>query len=126
MGYQVWEDERLGRFCGYGIPAQCDQPECRTKIDRGVSFLCGGARGGDHGCGLAFCSEHRTTDYEIDADPTQLCDRCATEQPQYHPKPDVPEFVEFVRTDDSWAEWRATKDGIAYFADLNADPEVSP
>lgn len=52
----------MGRPVGYNVVAVCDQPDCTTTIDRGVSYLCGGgARVGtpeNPGCGLHFCTDH--------------------------------------------------------------------
>ena len=40
MGYQVYEDSKTGRWAGYGVPAECDRPDCATKIDRGLAYRC--------------------------------------------------------------------------------------
>lgn len=102
MGYQVYEHQ--GRDCGYGVPAECDHPDCRTEIDRGVSYLCGGEPGGgEHGCGLFFCNDH--LNFASPLAPL-LCDRCITNEAPCQPKPDLPKWVYFKMTDPSWAEWR--------------------
>jgi len=50
------------RDIGYGVRAVCDQPKCRTRIDRGLYYYCGDRLtvegGGDHGCGGYFCAKH--------------------------------------------------------------------
>lgn len=44
---------------GYGVEGICSHPGCTTKIDHGLSFVCGGMHeGGEHGCGNYFCSQH--------------------------------------------------------------------
>ena len=40
MGYQVYEDSKTGRWSGYGVQAECDRPDCATKIDRGLAYRC--------------------------------------------------------------------------------------
>lgn len=48
-----------GREIGYTVEAICDQDSCETKIDRGLSYVCGGMHdGGKHGCGQYFCWNH--------------------------------------------------------------------
>lgn len=65
-----------GREVGYAIEAHCDHPECRTVIDRGLSYICGSdIEGGDHGCGKFFCDEHRRTTFTGPAT-VSLCAAC--------------------------------------------------
>lgn len=121
MGYAVYEDpEGHDRWAGYGVPAECDWTDCHAKIDRGIGCKCEDHgdyhlflngeevaydRYGDDpdaeedwveepGCGLYFCEEHRTPTGLHDAEHTAV-------------KPDTPEWVQHMLTDDSWAEWRA-------------------
>lgn len=52
-----------GREAGYGVDAECDQPDCHAEIDRGLGYLCGRNPDGwrdpsEPGCGLYFCMEH--------------------------------------------------------------------
>lgn len=93
MGYSYGLNEE-GRDVGYGVPAECDHPECNAQIDRGMAYKCDD---GEEGCGLYFCGQHRW--------PT-LCFRCGTNAAPFHPKPDVREWIEHKLTDPSWAEWR--------------------
>ncbi|HEV7521417.1 MAG TPA: hypothetical protein VGP89_09990, partial [Candidatus Angelobacter sp.] len=59
MGWSLGFDSNWQRDIGYGVPAYCDHPKCNKKIDRGLSYVCGGEPyGGELGCGLYFCSEH--------------------------------------------------------------------
>lgn len=104
MGWSIGYDWNWKRDIGYGVPAECDHPKCHERIDRGLSYVCGGAAfGGERGCGLYFCASHLF----VGAKCPQLCARCANYKPPYrHPKPDVPEWTEHKATDPSWAAWR--------------------
>lgn len=104
MGWQVYEDTkgRIGRFAGYGVPAYCDHPDCNEVIDRGVSHMCGCVNQNEEdGCGLHFCGKHLNH--------KQLCERCATNQDWFEPKPDHPDWLHHIETDESWAEYRKTR-----------------
>lgn len=99
MGWQVGFDSGWDRWVGYGVPALCDHPGCNEKIDRGLSYVCGGKPyGGDRGCGLYFCDRHLSI--------TNLCFQCTHDEEPFEPKPDLDEWVQWQLTDDSWAEWR--------------------
>jgi hypothetical protein len=106
MGWSIGYDDNWKRDIGYGVPATCDHPECNEKIDRGLSYVCGGEPyGGEHGCGLYFCGRHVTyaggrRDYK------QLCSRCYFGRASFAAKPDVREWIEHKLTDPSWQEWR--------------------
>jgi hypothetical protein len=100
MGYSIGGPDQHGRWIGYGVPAYCDHPKCNEKIDRGISYVCGGEPyGGEKGCGQYFCGLHLNCD--------QLCTRCHRRRPAYKPKGEHPEWMEHVLTDESWAGWRA-------------------
>lgn len=95
--------EHNGRDIGYGVPAVCDFPRCGAEIDRGLSYVCGGAaHGGDHGCGLFFCPKHLHYG-QFDA---PLCSRCRNYRPPFDPTPDVALWIGHKATDPSWADWR--------------------
>lgn len=108
MSWAIGYDSTWNRDIGYGVPAVCDHPKCDVKIDRGLSNVCGGeAFGGEHGCGLFFCSSHlyfRKPRYS--AVVVQFCKRCFGHNKAYTPKPDLLEWVKWKLTDDSWARWR--------------------
>ena len=105
MGYAVYEDRKardygVERWAGYGVPAKCDFPGCKKKIDRGFGYLCGEDvfqdNAGEHadngdclGCGLYFCTDHQFGNHQ-----------------GIQPKPDSKEWVTWMLTDDSWARWR--------------------
>jgi hypothetical protein len=36
----------------------------------------------------------------------ELCPRCGKRLPPYPAKPDLPEWINFKLTDESWKEWR--------------------
>lgn len=109
MGWAIGFDDRWARDIGYGVPAYCDHPGCEQKIDRGLSYVCGGEPyGGDHGCGLYFCSAHLFHhQFRGTQNGAFFCKRCITYKPPYKPKPEHPEWLEHKATDPSWAEWRA-------------------
>ncbi len=100
MSWAVGYDTRWKRDIGYGVPALCDHPRCHGKIDRGLSYVCGGEPyGGDHGCGLYFCIPHLDGVH-------QLCPRCRNRKEPFKPKPDVEQWLHHKATDPSWQEWR--------------------
>lgn len=104
MSWAVGFDHNWRRDIGYGVPATCDHPDCNERIDRGLAYVCGGEPwGGEHGCGLFFCSQHRT----IGAKGLFVCERCDAGASPFQPKPDHPEWLEWKLTDESWAAWRA-------------------
>lgn len=100
MSWSIGYDNKWKRDIGYGVPCWCDHPGCTEEINRGLSYVCGGEPyGGEAGCGLYFCEQHRF--------PT-LCDSCLHERPKdFDAKPDHPEWIHWKLTDASWAEWRA-------------------
>lgn len=110
MGWSIGFDKRWGKFgrdIGYGVPATCDHPGCKAEINRGLSYVCGGEPyGGEHGCGLFFCTDHLSHEDRGDDCP-QLCERCASEAMPFDPTPDTAEWVNWKLTDESWAQWRA-------------------
>lgn len=61
MGYAHYEIYRNGQKieAGYAVEAECEQPDCKEQIDRGLDYLCGQMPGGDEfGCGGYFCGQH--------------------------------------------------------------------
>lgn len=106
MSWAVGFDTHWQRDIGYGVPAICDKPKCDARINRGLSFVCGGEPyGGEIGCGLYFCANHLWFGRSRNA--PQLCPRCMEYRPPYkRPKSDVLEWREHKLTDESWQEWR--------------------
>ena len=103
MGWSIGYDDRWQRDIGYGVPAWCDHPDCNERIDRGLSYVCGGEPyGGERGCGLYFCERHLL----IHARLPQLCERCSKRRNPFKPKPEHSEWVHHKATDPSWEEWR--------------------
>ena len=99
MGWSIGYDSNWERDIGYGVIAVCDHPDCSKKIDRGLSFVCGGEPyGGEKGCGLYFCSEHLYSG--------NLCERCRDDEEPFEPKPDAEEWIRFKLKDKSWERWR--------------------
>ncbi len=118
MGWSVGEHN--GRDIGYGVPAVCDAPGCAEVIDRGLSYVCGGEPyGGEVGCGLFFCAQHRKRWKQGYA----CCSRCADSFPPYEAKPDVDEWVQHKLTHKSWARWRAENPEWVKAAASKACPE---
>jgi len=105
MGWAVGWNPEWRRDIGYGVPAQCDHPGCSAKIDRGLSYLCGGVRAihTEIGCGLYFCEKHRS-DWASEA---PVCERCANGGEPFNATPDVREWVLHKLNHKSWALWRA-------------------
>lgn len=102
MGYAVYEDEiardyGVTRWAGYGVPAECDHPDCTERINRGMGYRCEFRRRDllygtpTDGCGLHFCEKHL---YDAEA------------HKNVEPKPDVIEWVTWMLVDSSWAPWR--------------------
>lgn len=98
MGWAVGYDSRWKRDIGYGVPATCDHPGCGAEIDRGLGFVCTDEQpyGGETGCGLYFCAEHRGHE-------------CAHEG--FTPTPDLPIWQRHKLTDESWSRWRDENPG---------------
>lgn len=105
MGWSLGYDDKWRRDIGYGVPAYCDHPKCKEKIDRGLSYVCGGEPyGGEYGCGLYFCAKHLFLDVRA-----QACKQCRCRKDKkmpFTPKPEHPEWIEWKLTDKSWKEWR--------------------
>jgi len=100
MGWSIGYDSSWKRDIGYGVPAVCDHPGCNNEINRGLSYVCGGEPyGGDHGCGLYFCYDHLFM-------ASDQCERCLENQPPFDAKPDIPEWINWKLTDESWQQWR--------------------
>lgn len=95
------------RDIGYGVPALCDHPKCAKKINRGLSYCCGGYLSG-YGCGLYFCSDHLVCVRKPHGcdDDIELCSRCKRYKPPYEPKEDIQEWIDHKLNDPSWAKWR--------------------
>ena len=116
MGWSIGYDSNWQRNIGYGVPAECDHPECKEQIDRGLAYVCGGQPyGGEHGCGLYFCGSHlylspildEGEEETDDTEYTWLCERCRDLKPPFDAKPDIEIWKRHKLTDPSWAEWRA-------------------
>jgi len=111
MGWQIGYDENWQRDIGYGVPAFCDYPDCGVEIDRGLSYVCceNSPYGGEHGCGLHFCSVHRNYSCSITGEDDELpqrCVQCIKGEPPFQPTRDHPDWVKHKLNDQSWAKWR--------------------
>jgi hypothetical protein len=78
MGWANCGEDDLGRLIGYAHEATCDYSGCSTKIDRGLSYVCGGMHGGDgFGCGRYFCEAHRqSVETKVDRRLIGVCRAC--------------------------------------------------
>ena len=76
MGWGDCGQDSQGRPIGYYFEATCDEPGCERKIDRGLSYACGGMHGeNEYDCEKYFCGEHL---YFTDLDNVlQLCKECS-------------------------------------------------
>ena len=100
MSWALGFDPTWKRDIGYGVTAYCDHPDCNAKIDRGLSYVCGGEPyGGDSGCGLYFCGKH------LHGVPG-FCIRCRQNKEPFNPTPDHPDWLYHKATDPSWEDWR--------------------
>lgn len=117
MGYQVYKVGK--RWGGYGVPTICEYPDCKKEIDRGMSYACGGEPFSEVGCDRYFCSEHlvwftynestgKKCRHQKDCDcvSVDVCLRCAKGEDPFPYKPEHPDWVKHLLTDESWAEWR--------------------
>lgn len=107
MGWSIGHDDKWQRDIGYGVPAVCDHPDCNAEIDRGLSFVCGGEPyGGEHGCGLFFCSKHRQGREFEDGCCVEVCERCVVDGEWFDAKPDTQEWIRWKLEHESWLPWR--------------------
>lgn len=150
MGWSIGWDSRYHRDIGYGVPAYCDHPDCNAEIDRGLAYVCckEEPQGGDEGCGLYFCYEHRNWESKcercallpspedddnenggVDDEETEATlDEALEKWPgPFDPKPDHPTWLRHKLRDASWAEWRKEnpKDVKAIRTALRAIAEVA-
>ncbi len=106
MGWSIGFSEALQRDIGYGVPAFCDHPGCTAEIDRGLPYVCGSEPyGGEHGCGMHFCAEHRQIS-GLKRHLVELCKRCYHGKARFDLKPDHPKWMRWKLRHASWAEWR--------------------
>ena len=107
MSWAIGYDMSWNRDIGYGVPATCDHPGCGEEIDRGLSYVCGSLPyGGDHGCGLFFCTKHLRMASRKRGN-AELCSKCYSGKGDcFEPTPDLPKWVRWKLTDPSWLEWR--------------------
>src|SRR4051812_43469673 len=78
MGWANCGTDSKGRRIGYAVPATCDQPGCKARIDRGLSYACGGMHGTSDGCERYFCGAHLVHRFDPgDERAKQFCAECA-------------------------------------------------
>lgn len=83
MGWGSCGTDSQGRPIGYNHSATCDHPGCVKRIDRGLSYACGGMHGdlGGEACEKYFCTDHLYfVDHEAmgyeELNTGQLCHGC--------------------------------------------------
>lgn len=110
MSWAIGFDDRWKRDIGYGVPAVCDHPKCRARIDRGLAYVCCGEEpyGGELGCGLYFCGKHMIWSDKLEH---LACERCGKGKQPFKAKRDVKAWRHHKATHPSWAEWRRTRRG---------------
>lgn len=63
MGWANCGKDSKGRRIGYAVSANCDHHGCKTRIDRGLAYACGGMHGNTETCEGYFCGDHRVYAY---------------------------------------------------------------
>lgn len=79
MGWGNCGEDSKGRSIGYCHAATCDHPGCDERIDRGLSYACGGMHGQNEGdCEGYFCGSHLfcVEDPSETLHQSQLCEKC--------------------------------------------------
>jgi hypothetical protein len=118
MGYQIYQVGN--RWGGYGVPCVCEFPTCKKRIDRGISYACGGEPFSELGCDRYFCEKHRQYTYfdpeqddgickhedDCECETAEVCERCAKNEQPFPYKPEVKSWVRHLLKHESWAEWR--------------------
>jgi hypothetical protein len=80
MGWGDCGLDSQGRPIGYVHSATCDHPDCNEKIDRGLSYACGGMHGqNEYGCEKYFCEDHLQNAVFEYGEYHNICDQCAQE-----------------------------------------------
>ena len=120
MSWSIGYDANHKRDIGYAVPSTRDHPDCNLRINRGLSYVCGGVPYGGDGCGLFFCGWHLST--------SSKCQRCEdnSEQGDFPLKPDTKDWMEWKLIDASWAEWRNENPNEvkAYKELLDGQPDI--
>lgn len=121
MGYAIY---KVGpRWGGYGVPCYCEYPSCKKKIDRGMSYACGGEPFSEFGCDRYFCGDHKSLVFfkqngdeglcdhddkeeECNCAMVEVCEMCEAGGSPFPYKPEHPTWIKWILKDKSWAEWR--------------------
>ncbi len=108
MYWSIGYDERWNRDIGFDVPGCCDHPDCNKDINRGMDHVCGGEPyGGESGCGLYFCDQHREAKVTAASEEAiPLCSQCTAGKEPFTPTPDTEEWVNYKQTSNYWAGWR--------------------
>lgn len=108
MSYALGWDDTYQRWKGYGVPCECEQPDCKAEIDRGYSHIC-------HFCGMYFCDDHIYCGYCKNCYDSVLDDELevkdgATSEP-FPLKPELEKWLHHIETDATWKKWRESEEG---------------
>ena len=109
MGWANCGTDSRGRKIGYAHSAKCDKRGCKTRIDRGLSYACGGMHGDlDWACEGYFCAEHLSHWMLVDGETRPVCEACyisAREYAKTNPE-DAAEMVAWFERDEGedWQE----------------------
>lgn len=77
MGWANCGEDSKGRPIGYAHAATCDAPGCDAKINRGLSYVCGGMHGEDEvSCERYFCADHLSHWVKNGPDIVRVCAEC--------------------------------------------------
>lgn len=108
MYWSIGYDEQWNRDIGFDVPGTCDHPDCKNDINRGMDYVCGGEPyGGESGCGLFFCDDHREVKtVAADEEAIPLCSQCTAGKEPFKPTPDTEEWINYKQTSNYWAGWR--------------------
>lgn len=81
MGWADCGTDSKGRRIGYAFVAKCDHKGCKRKIDRGLSYACGGMHGTGSGfqCEGYFCHRHLRSVTHPELHMEQQCFACNEE-----------------------------------------------
>ena len=84
MGWGSCGKDSKGRPIGYNHAATCDHKGCKAKIDRGLSYACGGMHGAggnysDAACEGYFCSKHIICVEDKEGNCFSVCQSCYEE-----------------------------------------------
>lgn len=119
------------------MTATCEHPGCNEKIDRGMSFACGGEPFSEYGCDRYFCPAHLfytqfnkegevcSREDDCQCVTVAVCKKCHEGKGDlFDYKPEHPEWVYHLLNHHSWERWR--KENPDAVAELQKLPSTMP